>query len=242
MFACLVQRGPGDREGSFASFLAPEETQVTNFKSALPQYQGVMADYMARMEAAKRKAEALDLQRKHHLQDEAEVEASTASASIVAAAAQPTADGMAVNAATAQPRTGPQGMLGDYMATLEAARAMHERQAAAKGKQAKANILELDLDDINRTTSAPIAIELKPEVSRGVNTQLAHLAKVAAELKDLAGHVGQRAEGKQPIRPAPRKSAVGIRSIPVAQQPSANAAVQPGSQPLNLEDFSSADG
>lgn len=191
---------------------------------------------MARMEAAKRKGEALEMQRKQHLQEEAVVEASAASASIVAAAAAPADESIA---ASSRPKSGPQGMLGDYMSTLEAARAMHERQAAAKGKQAKAVIPDLDLDDINRTGSARIDIELKPEVSRGVNKQLAHLARFAAELKDLAGHVGQRAEGKQLARPHPRKTAVGIRSIPLPQELSSSAAVQPGSQPLKLEDFSS---
>ena len=237
----LLQGSQGDRERSFDSFLPPEETQVTKFKSALPQYQGVMADYMARMEAAKRKAEALEMQRQQHMEEEATIEASAASASIVAAAAQPIDEDLTAAGQT-RPKSGPQGMLGDYMSTLEAARAMHERQAAAKGKQAKAVIPDLDLDDIERTGSAPIDIELKPEVSRGVNTQLAHLARVAAELKDLAGHVGKRAEGKQLARPNPRKSAVGIRSIRLTQEPSSSAAVQPGSQPLRLEDFSSAEG
>ena len=208
---------------------------MTNFKSALPQYQGVMADYMARMEAGKRRAEALEM-RKQHLQEEAEVEASAASTSIVAAAAMAPAD---EDVGSSRPGSGPQGMLADYMSTLEAARGMQERQAAARGKQAQAVIPDLDTSDINRPGSASLDIELKPEVSRGVNTQLAHLARVAAELKDLAGHVGQRAEGKQLAKPEPRKTIVGIRSIRLPQEPSSSAAVQPGSQPLSLEDFSS---
>ena len=210
---------------------------MTNFKSALPQYQGVMADYMARMEAGKRRAEALEM-RKQHLQEEAEVEASAASASIVAAAAIAPAD-EEVGSSRPLAGSGPQGMLADYMSTLEAARGMQERRAAARGKQAQAVIPDLDMSDINRPGSASLDIELKPEVSRGVNTQLAHLARVAAELKDLAGHVGQRAEGKQLAKPEPRKTIVGIRSIRLPQEPSSSAAVQPGSQPLNLEDFSS---
>ena len=208
---------------------------MTNFKSALPQYQGVMADYIARMEAGKRRAEALEM-RKQHLQEEAEVEDSAASASIVAAAAMAPAD---EDVGSSQPASGPQGMLADYMSTLEAARGMQERRAAARGKQPQAVIPDLDTSDINRPGSASLDIELKPEVSRGVNTQLAHLARVAAELKDLAGHVGQRAEGKQLAKPEPRKTIVGIRSIRLPQEPSSSAAVQPGSQPLNLEDFSS---
>ena len=208
---------------------------MTDFKSALPQYQGVMADYMARIEAGKRRAEALEM-RKQHLQEEAEVEASAASASIVAAAAIAPAD---EDVGSSRPDSGPQGMLADYMSTLEAARVMQERRAAARGKQAQAVIPDLDMSDINRPGSASLDIELKPEVSRGVNTQLAHLARVAAELKDLAGHVGQRAEGKQLAKPEPRKTIVGIRSIRLPQEPSSSAAVQPGSQPLNLEDFSS---
>ena len=229
-----LQGNPDDRQRSFDPLFPPDETQVTTFKSALPQYQGVMADYMARMEAGKRKAEALEM-RKQHLQEEAEVEASAASASIVAAAAAEPPD------EDARASSGPQGMLGDYMSTLEAARGMQERRAAARGKQAQAVIPDLDLDDINRPGSAALDIELKPEVSRGVNTQLAHLARVAAELKDLAGHVGQRAEGKQLARPDPRKTIVGIRAIRLPQEPSSSAAMQPGSRPLKLEDFSSAE-
>ena len=194
-----------------------------------------MADYMARMEAGKRRAEALEM-RKQHLQEEAEVEASAASASIVAAAAIAPGD---EDIESSRPGSGPQGVLADYMSTLEAARGMQERRAAARGKQAQAVIPDLDMSDINRPGSASLDIELKPEVSRGVNTQLAHLARVAAELKDLAGHVGQRAEGKQLAKPEPRKTIVGIRSIRLPQEPSSSAAVQPGSQPLNLEDFSS---
>ena len=165
------------------------------------------------------------------------MEASAASAAIVAAAAieAPSED---VTALTSE--SGPQGMLRDYTSTLEAARRMQERRAAARAKQARAVIPDLDLDDINRPGSASLDIELKPEVSRGVNTQLAHLARVAAELKDLAGHVGQRAEGKQLAKPEPRKTIVGIRSIRFPQEASSSAAVQPGSHPLNLEDFSSA--
>ncbi len=199
-----------------------------------------MADYMARMEAARRKAEALDMQRKQHMQEQEEVEASAASASIVAAAAEQEEAGSSTQAPppSSRPKSA-QGILGDYMSTLEAARAMQERQAAAKGKQAKAVIPDLDLDDINRTGSGPIDIVLKPEVSRGKNTQLQHLARVAAELKDLAGHVGQRAEGKQVARPDPRKS--GIRSLQPNMDSSSSAAVQPVRQPLNLEDFSTAD-
>lgn len=208
---------------------------MTNFKSALPQYQGVMADYMARMEAGKRRAEALAM-RNQHLQEEAEVEASAASLSIVAAAAIAPPD---EDVTPSRQEAGPQGMLGDYMSTLAAARGMQERRAAARGKQAQAVIPDLDVSDINRPGSASLDIELKPEVSRGVNTQLAHLARVAAELKDLAGHVGQRAEGKQLAKPEPRKTIVGIRSIRMPQEASPSAAVQPGSQPLHLEDFSS---
>lgn len=219
------------RERSFDPLFPPDETQVTQYKSALPQYQGVMADYMARLEAGKRRAEALET-RKQHLEEAADVE--TSAASIVAAAATEAPDVTA-----SRPDSGPQGMLRDYMSTLEAARGMQERRAAARGKQAKAVIPDLDLDDINRPGSAALDIELKPEVSRGVNTQLAHLARVAAELKDLAGHVGQRAEGKQVAKPEPRKTMVGIRSIRLPQEASSSAAVQPGSQPLNVEDFSS---
>ncbi|KAL0036582.1 hypothetical protein WJX79_001437 [Trebouxia sp. C0005] len=76
------------------------------------------------------------------------------------------------------------------------------------------------------------------QVSRGVNTQLAHLARVAAELKDLAGHVGQRAEGKLVARPDPRKS--GIRSLQPSVNSLSRADVQPIREPLNLEYFSSA--
>ncbi|KAL0031209.1 hypothetical protein WJX77_009639 [Trebouxia sp. C0004] len=230
-----------DQDGSFDPLFPPQETQVTEFKSELPQYQGVMADYMARLEAAKRKAEALEMQRQQHLQEREEVEASAASASIVAAAAEMEEAGPSIQAPplSSQPKSGPQGILGDYMSTLEAARARQERQAAAKGKQATAVIPDLDLGDINRIGSGPIDIVLKPQVSRGVNTQLAHLARVAAELKDLAGHVGQRAEGKQVARPDPRKS--GIRTL----QPSVNsfprAEVQPIREPLNVEDFSSVE-
>lgn len=230
-----MQVGQGDRERSFDALFPPqEETQVTHFKSSLPQYQGIMADYMARLEAGKRKAEALQLQRQQDMQQQAEVEASAAS--IVAAAAA-TDDESHSMQEPARPRSGPQGVLGDYMSILEAARARQERQAAAKGKQAQADIPDLDLGDINRPGSGPIEIVLKPEVSRGKNTQLAHLARVAAELKDLAGHVGQRAEGKQLARPPPRKS--GIRSLQNIQEPSTSSAVQPSSQPLNLEDFNS---
>ena len=184
-----------EREGSFDPLFPPQETQVTEFKSALPQYEGVMADYMARLEAAKRKAEALEMQRQQHMQEPDEIEASAASASIVAAAAQMEEAGSSSQAPplSSQPKPGPQGILGHYMSTLEAARARQGWQAAAKGKQATAVIPDLDLGDINRTGSGPIDIVLKPQVSRGVNTQLAHLARVAAELKDLAGHVGQRA-------------------------------------------------
>ncbi|KAL3159765.1 hypothetical protein ABBQ38_010171 [Trebouxia sp. C0009 RCD-2024] len=195
-----------------------------------------MADYMARLEAGKRRAEALEM-RKQHIKEVTEVEASAASASIVAAAAEAPSE----DATASRPDSGPQGMLRDYTSTLEAARGMQERRAAARAKQAKAVIPDLDLDDINRPGSASLDIELKPEVSRGVNTQLAHLARVAAELKDLAGHVGQRAEGKQLAKPEPRKTIVGIRSIRFLQEPSSSAAVQPGSQPLNVEDFSSGE-
>jgi len=230
-----------EREGSFDPLFPPQETQVTEFKSALPQYKGVMADYMARLEAAKRKAEALEMQRQQHMQEPDEIEASAASASIVAAAAEMEEAGPSNQAPqlSSQPKSGSQGILGDYMSTLEAARARQERQAAAKGKQATAVIPDLDLGDINRTGSGPIDIVLKPQVSRGVNTQLAHLARVAAELKDLAGHVGQRAEGKLVARPDPRKS--GIRSLQPSVKPFSRADVQPIREPLNMEDFSSAE-
>ncbi|KAL3157742.1 hypothetical protein ABBQ32_012167 [Trebouxia sp. C0010 RCD-2024] len=224
-------------ERSFDPLFPAEETQVSQFQSALPQYQGVMADYMARLEAGKRRAEALEM-RKQHIKEATEVEASAASASIVAAAAT---EALSEDATASRPESGSQGMLRDYTSTLEAARGMQERRAAARVKQAKAVIPDLDLDDINRPGSASLDIELKPEVSRGVNTQLAHLARVAAELKDLAGHVGQRAEGKQLAKPEPRKTIVGIRSIRFLQEPSSSTAVQPGSQPLNLEDFSSGE-
>ncbi|KAA6418593.1 MAG: hypothetical protein FRX49_11418 [Trebouxia sp. A1-2] len=234
------QATQADQEGSFDPLFPPQENQVTEFKSALPQYTGVMADYMARLEAAKRKAEALEMQRRQHLQEPEEVEASAASASIVAAAAEMEEAGPSNQAPllSSQPKSGPQGILRDYMSTLEAARARQERQAAAKGKQATAVIPDLDLGDINRTGSEPIDIVLKPQVSRGVNTQLAHLARVAAELKDLAGHVGQRAEGKLVARPDPRKS--GIRSLQPSVNSLSRADVQPIREPLNLEYFSSA--
>ncbi|KAL0052656.1 hypothetical protein WJX82_005365 [Trebouxia sp. C0006] len=230
-----------EREGSFDPLFPPQETQVTEFKSALPQYEGVMADYMARLEAAKRKAEALEMQRQQHMQEPDEIEASAASASIVAAAAQMEEAGSSSQAPplSSQPKPGPQGILGHYMSTLEAARARQGWQAAAKGKQATAVIPDLDLGDINRTGSGPIDIVLKPQVSRGVNTQLAHLARVAAELKDLAGHVGQRAEGKLVARPDPRKS--GIRSLQPSSNPFPRADVQPIREPLNVDDFSSAE-
>jgi hypothetical protein len=233
-----VQATQAEQEGSFDPLFPPQETQVTEFKSALPQYKGVMADYMARLEAAKRKAEALEMQRQQHMQEPDEIEASAASASIVAAAAKMEEAGSS-NQAPPLSTQGPQGILGDYMSTLEAARSRQERQAAAKGKQATAVIPDLDLGDINRTGSGPIDIVLKPQVSRGVNTQLAHLARVAAELKDLAGHVGQRAEGKLVARPDPRKS--GIRSLQPSVNPFSRADVQRIREPLNMEDFSSAE-
>ena len=233
-----MQATQAEQEGSFDPLFPPQDTQVSEFISALPQYKGVMADYMARLEAAKRKAEPLEMQR---MQEPDEIEASAASASIVAAAAEMEEAGPSNQAPqlSSQPRSGPQGILGDYMSTLQAARARQERQAAAKGKQATAVIPDLDFGDINRTVSGPIAIVLKPQVSRGVNTQLAHLARVAAELKDLAGHVGQRAEGKLVTRPDPRKS--GIRSLQPSVSTSSCADVQPIREALNMEDFSSAE-
>ena len=235
----LLLVAQGTQESSFDPLFPPQETPVTPFKSVLPHHQGVMADYMARLEAAKRKAEALEMQRQQHMQEQQEVEASAASASIVAAAAETEEASSSTQAAPASAQAGPRGILGDYMSTLEAARARQERQAAGKGKQAQAVIPDLDLEDVNRTGSGPIDILLKPQVSRGVNTQLAHLARVAAELRDLAGHVGQRAEGKQVTRPNHRQS--GIRSLQPTNMDSSGAAVQPVRQQLNLEDFGPAD-
>ena len=233
--------------GDFASFpqLQPlPEAEVAKFRSSLPRYQGVMADYLARMEAAQRKAELLELQRQQHMQsEEQEEEDAGASAAIVAAAAEAGSQERAQQQGGVQ-QPGPQGVMGDYMARMQAARALHEQRSLAKGKQAQAIIPDLDMSDINRTGATAISVALKPEVTRGVNTQLAHLAKVAAELKDLAGHVGQRAEGKQATALRPRKSrAEGIRSLGnLAMQPetsSSSAAVQPNRPPLELQDFSS---
>ena len=231
-----MQVGEAAAEQPFAAQFPPEELQVAPLRTAssLPQYQGVMADYMARMEAAKRKAEALEMQRLQ-MQEQQEVEASGPSATIVAGAAELNEAGPSTQNPAASP--GPQGLLGDYMSRLDAARAMQERQVPGQGKQAQATILDLDLGDINRTGSGPIEIQLKPKVTRGQNTQLAHLARVAAELKDLAGHVGQRAEGKQVAKPDPRKS--GIGSLQQFRAAASSAAVQSSSQPLSSEDFSS---
>ena len=228
MMLCL--QAAAEPSVDFADFprLDPSpESEVAKFQSTLPRYQGVMADYLARMEAAQRKAEALELQRQQHMHEE-EAERSMPSASIVAAAAE--------DEGREQP-PGPQGLMGDYAARLQAARALHEQRSLAKGKQAQAVIPELDTSDVNRTGAAAIDIVLKPEVSRGVNTQLAHLARVAAELKDLAGHVGQRAEGKQTTALKPRKSRIngGLQ----AEVGPSNAEAQPIREALSLEDFSS---
>ena len=193
-----------------------------------------MADYLARMEAAQRKAEALEMQRQQHMQQDEEDQSIPSSAIVAAAAEEEPPEPV-------QP-SGPQGVLGDYMASLQAARMLHEQRSLAKGKQAQAVIPELDISDANRTGAAAIDVVLKPEVSRGVNTQLAHLARVAAELKDLAGHVGQRAEGKQATALKPRKSRVNAGLQPGLQldQGSSNVAAAPMGKLLPVEDFSSA--
>ena len=245
--APLYMQAAAETASDFASFpqlQPPPEPEVAKFSSSLPRYQGVMADYLARMEAAQRKAEALELQRQQHMKgEEQEEEASGASAAIVAAAAEEDSQEPAQQGEGVQ-QPGPQGVMGDYMARMQAARAVHEQRSLAKGKQAQAIIPDLDTSDINRTGAVAINVALKPEVTRGVNTQLAHLAKVAAELKDLAGHVGQRAEGKQATALRPRKSrAEGIRSLGIpAMQPETNfssAALQPIRPPLEVQDFSS---
>lgn len=232
---CVLLQTVASPSSDFADFPqleASPESEAAKFQSTLPRYQGVMADYLARMEAAQRKAEALEMQRQQHMLEEQEEQSIPSAASVAATAEeeelQPVQRG----------QSGPQGVMGDYMSRLQAARTLHER-SHAKGKEARAVIPGLDTSDVNAVGAAAIDVVPKPEVSRGVNTQLAHLARVAAELKDLAGHVGQRAEGKQETALKPRKSRIKGGLKMQLETSSSNAAVQPVRQALAFEDFSS---
>lgn len=231
---CSLLQTVAKPSSDFAEFpqLDPlPDQEVAKFQSTLPRYQGVMADYLARMEAAQRKAEALEMQRQQHMQQEEEEQTIPSAANAAEEEArQPVQQG----------QSGPQGMMGDYMARLQAARQLQERNLA-KGKQAQAIIPDLDMSDVNQVGAAAVDVALKPEVSRGVNTQLAHLARVAAELKDLAGHVGQRAEGKQETALKPRKSRIGGGlKLQLNANSGSMAAGQPVRNALAAEDFSSA--